>query len=350
MQSNSQQLEIREINDKTLWEEFLASVDVKEKTFLQSWNWGEFQANLGEKVFRLSIFEADNLKAVCLIIRVKAKRGTFLLIPHGPIVKGIDKAQAMQFLLPELKKIAKKEKCCFIRVAPIWSRGEENEKIFKDLGFKASPMHIHPELSWVLDLKRSEAELLADMRKTTRYLIKKGENDEDLQIIKSQDIKDIAIFNQLYQKTVARHDFTPFSLNYLEKEFISFAKDNQAVIFLAKYKNEYLAASVIIFWAGIGFYHQGASQQSKVPAAYLMQWQAISEAKRRGCSLYNFWGIADVTTEEELKNHPWRGLTLFKKGFSGEVIAYTKTQDYPITIRYWAVRAFEILRKKKRGF
>ncbi len=191
-----------------------------------------------------------------------------------------------------------------------------------------------------------------NMRKTTRYLIRQGLKNPDLKILKSNEVKDVEIFNQLYQKTVSRHSFVPFSLNYLKNEFLSFSKDDQALIFLAKYKEEYLASAIVIFWQGIGFYHQGASVQkhSKIPASYLLQWEAIKEAKKRGCKLYNFWGVADVKSEEKLKKHPWKGLSLFKRGFGGYEKAYLKTQDLSLSKRYWLVYVFEKIRKVKRGF
>jgi len=46
-------MEIKEINNKEDWEGFLLRCD--EKTFLNSWNWGEFQKREGEKIWRLGI-------------------------------------------------------------------------------------------------------------------------------------------------------------------------------------------------------------------------------------------------------------------------------------------------------
>jgi lipid II:glycine glycyltransferase (peptidoglycan interpeptide bridge formation enzyme) len=171
---------------------------------------------------------------------------------------------------------------------------------------------------------------------------------EDLKIKKSQNPKDIEIFNTLYQKTVNRHHFIPFSLNYLKNEFSAFLADGQILMFLAEYQGECLASAIIIFWQGMAFYHQGASSQKypKIPASYLLQWEAIKEAKNRGCKIYNFWGI----TEIDSKKHPFWGLTCFKKGFGGYEKKYVKTQDLPLSIGYWLTFAFEKLRKKKRGF
>ncbi len=344
-------MEIQEITDKEVGESFLSQCS--QKTFLQSWNWGEFQKALGEKVWRFGFFENNELLAVCLVIKIKAKRGSFLFIPHGPVIKLHNfekKSKILTLLTKKSKETAKKEKCSFIRIAPVWERNEENAKLFGQIGFLQAPIHAHAELSWLLDIKPSEEQLLQKMRKTTRYLIKQGQNNSDLKITKSQNIKDIEIFNELYQTTVKKHHFKPFSLNYLQNEFLSFAKDSQAVVFLASHKNEYLASAIVIYWQGTGFYHQGASKTSKIPAAYFLQWEAIKEAKKRNCIIYNFWGIADVKNEQELKKHPWAGLSLFKQGFGGYERAYLKTQDLPLSWKYWPIRYFELFRKWKRGF
>jgi len=352
-------MEIKTINDKIKWEEFLSQCS--EKTFLQSWNWTEFQKTLESKIWRFGVYENGQLLAISLVIKIKAKRGTFLFLPHGPMIKMKNekgkekndnlKSKNLNIFLEELKKIAKQEKCSFIRVAPIWQNNEENKKIFKELGFKQAPIHIHPQLTWQLDIGLAEDQLLANMRKTTRYLIKQGLKNKELVIEKSKNIEDVEIFNKLYQTTVNRNHFNPFSLDYLKNEFSAFLKDGQTLIFLAKHKGECLASAIIIFWQGIGFYHQGASKTSKIPASYLLQWEAIKEAKGRGCKIYNFWGVADARNIKisKYRKHPWAGLTLFKKGFGGYEKEYLKTQDLPLSFKYWLTYIFEKLRKIKRG-
>ena len=42
--------EVQEIKNKEIWEGFL--LDCQEKTFLQSWNWGEFQIKTGNKILK----------------------------------------------------------------------------------------------------------------------------------------------------------------------------------------------------------------------------------------------------------------------------------------------------------
>lgn len=192
------------------------------------------------------------------------------------------------------------------------------------------------------------------MRKTTRYLIRQAQKNKDIEVIQSQKVEDIKKFNDLYRETVDRQQFAPFSLNFLKNEFSAFNKDAEITIFLGKYKKEIISSGIFIFWQGIGFYHQGASslKYPKIPVSYLLQWEAIREAKRRGCKKYNFWGIAPLTSDFKLQkpNHPWAGLTLFKIGFGGYEKDYVNTQDLPISFKYWLTYIFETVRKQKRGF
>jgi len=291
------------------------------------------------------------------VIKIRAKRGTFLFVPHGPVVKyqvSSIKYQVLETLLGEVRKTAKSEKAGFLRIAPIWRRNREDIIFFKKLGFKNAPIHIHPEVTWELNITPSEEELLMNMRKTTRYLIRQGLKNKALEIVKSQNIEDLKIFNEIYQETAARHSFVPFSLEYLRNQFSAFNPSQQISIFLAKYKEKVISGAIIVFWQNIAFYHHSASlsKYGKIPVSYLLQWEIIKEAKRRGCSRYNFWGIApEVRDKSQLSKskHPWVGLTLFKMGFGGCRKEYIKTQDLPFSLFYWLTYIFEKLRKIKRG-
>ncbi len=351
-------MEIREITNKNLWEGFLKGC--YPKTFLQSWNWGEFSKSMGQKIWRLGVFEKGELLATCLVVKVKAKRGTFLMVEHGPNIKYKIKNEKLKIsvqnlklhilklILDKLKEIAKEEGVSFIRVCPIWERTKENEEIFKKLGFRNAPIHVHPEVSWILDLDKTEEELLYGMRKTTRYLIRQAQKNPEIQIKKSQSLEDLKKFYAIYQETASRHKFVPFSFSYLKNELEIFKRDNQVIVFLGEYKKETVAGAVVIYWQNGGFYHHGASlrKYSKVPVSYLIQWEAIKEARERGCDFYSFWGIAP----EDRPNHPWRGLTLFKKGFGGKKEEYVKTKDYVLSWRYKINWFVETLRKIKRGY
>jgi len=351
----------QEIKNKEAWEEFLSRCE--EKTFLQSWNWGEFWQKMGNKIWRLGIFEkmGGDLTSATLAVKVAAKRGTFLLVQHAPIMENPkseirnpkqiqnSKLEIINTILTELERIAKEEGCNFIRVAPLLERNEENKKLFQNLGLRESPMHASAyEATWKLDITKPEDELLADMRKTTRYLIRQAEKNPNITIEKSVNLSDIGIYQKLNKEVARRQNFVPFSDQYIRNEFEVFTRDGQALWLFGKYKGEVTAGALVIFWSGVGFYHQAASlsKYAKFSIPYLLQWEAIKEAKRRGCKLYDFWGYVDTKYQ---RNHPWAGPTLFKMGFGGRAYEYVKTQDLPLSKKYWLTYFFEKIRKIRRG-
>ncbi len=349
-------MELKEITSKNEWEDFLSQH--AEKTFLQSWNWGEFNIQMGGKIWRFGVYDAGLLIAVVLVFKISARRGTFLFIPHGPIVidnlAGKDKKEILELILIQLSEVAKEEKASFIRVSPILIDNEENRNVFLDLGFRQAPIHMHPEVTWELDITLPEEDLLINMRKTTRYLIRQAEKNPDIEIVISDKIEDLKLFWPIYLETAKRHHFVLFSEKYLEAEFRSFIGNRQILIFLGKYKGEVVSSAIFVFWQNMCFYHQSGSisKYNKIPVSYLLQWRAIKEAKNRGCETYNFWGIApDIETElgAQKSKHPWAGLSLFKMGFGGYKKNYIKTQDFIISKKYWINYLIESVRKRKRN-
>ncbi|MFZ3073516.1 MAG: peptidoglycan bridge formation glycyltransferase FemA/FemB family protein [Minisyncoccales bacterium] len=341
---------IKEINNKGEWENFLEKCG--RKSFLNSWEWGEFQVGQGFKILRLGAVDNSRLIALALAVKIKAKRGTYILIQHGPNIIETNPV-AIQKILDELflwlKEWAKKEGASFIRCAPLLERNEQNLEIFKNLGLREAPMHANAyEATWKLDIGQPEDDLLKGMRKTTRYLIRQAQKNPDISVEKSALGKEIEIYGGLNEELARRQKFVAFKKDYIEREFNAFAKDGQALWFIGRYKGEPAAASLVVFWSGIAFYHQAASRMkfAKYSIPYLLQWEAIKEAKARGCAIYDFWGYTDP---KAFPKHPWAGPTLFKMGFGGRAHEYVKTMDLPLSWKYWPVYIFESLRKLKRG-
>jgi dTDP-4-amino-4,6-dideoxygalactose transaminase/lipid II:glycine glycyltransferase (peptidoglycan interpeptide bridge formation enzyme) len=332
---------ITAVTDENEWEGFLQKL--QPHSFLQSWKWGEHNEQTGSKIFRVGAYRKTDLVAVGSFIKIEARRGSFLLCPHGPVfANGEGEAALLRVLADECVRIARAEKCDFIRFCPLSS--PETKTAYRRLGFKNAPIHMHPEVSWMLDITKPESELLKDMRKTTRYLVKKMEK-EGVEITGSKNPDDIEKFWPVYRATVERQHFTPFRKEALKKEFELFAKDDQAAFFFGTQNGKVVAAAIIIFYNGQAFYHHSGSLSSGSNVSYLLQWRVIQEAKRRGCTLYNFWGISPA----DRPNHPWAGLSLFKKGFGGFAEEYLHAQDKPITAQYAVNYAVETARRIKRG-
>lgn len=371
-------MKVVEITDRLLWQDFFDKNG--SPSFLQAWEWGEFEQKTGYEISHLAVLENKTLKVIALVIKIKARRGNFLFIPHGPIFQipnsNQQETKKTQYsklklqkkiisqLLNYLVMLAKKEKFSFIRIAPTLFDSPENQQIFNDLGFRKAPIYMHAERLWVLNLNKSDEELLKSMRKTTRYLIKRAQRDGVI-IEKRTDSKAVDDFLKIYEETARRENFVPFSKTFIKEEFNAFNKTGNAIFLFGSVptasstpeveggvssgqneKNKkHLASALVIFTKSTAFYHQGASIHTKIPVTYALQWEAIKEAKRRGCRFYNFWGIHQPGRTPK----SWQGLTLFKTGFGGRQVDYLPTQDYIISPKYYLTFLYEKLLEWRRG-
>ncbi|MDX1608003.1 MAG: peptidoglycan bridge formation glycyltransferase FemA/FemB family protein [Candidatus Spechtbacterales bacterium] len=340
-------MSIKEIKNEQEWDGFITAQD--EHTFLQSWAWGELNKELGDKIFRIGIYKNKKIVAAILIIKVNARRGNFLFIPHGPVVNkdlDISMYEVIEELTNELRNIAKKEKdVVFIRISPLMKDMPENKKIFQNFGYMDAPIYMHAETTWQVDLNRKEKEIMMDMRKNTRNLIRRA-GREGVEVISGTGEDLTEEFLKLYKETAKAQGFVPFSDKYIKKEIEKFRGD--AKIYLAKWKGKVLSTALIPAYGDSAFYHHGANsaKHRKIPASYALQWQAIRDAKEEGRAHYNFWGIAKDTED---KNHPWYGLSLFKRGFGGYRKDYLHAQDLPLKWTYVVNYVVEKIRLIKRG-
>lgn len=335
--------EVKEVIEKIEWESFLGKHP--EANFLQSFAWGQFHKNLGKKVSLLGFYKDGTLVGVMLSIVEPARRGRYLTVPGGPIIDWNNKA-LVAFFVEEIKKIGKENKCVFVRVRPQLESDEVSRSMFKSLGFRSAPVHLHAELTSQLGLNVSEEELLGKMRKNTRYEVRKAQS-LGIKIETTTDEKKIKDFYDLQISTSQRKGFVPFSYKFLLEQFKVFAAEGNALLYSAFHGKTKLAQAFIIFYGQEAVYHYGAStpEGRKYPGAYLIQWEAIMEAKRREMTRYNLWGVAP----EENKNHRFYNLSVFKRGFGGQEVEYLHAQDLIIDKpRYLLNLAVEIVRKKIR--
>ncbi len=331
----------KRIDDPAVWELFV--LRYSPNALFQSWMWGEVQVRLGVLLTRHGLYEDGELIGVMQLAKVNAKRGSFLHVRHGPIFakNSLKVWKSAQHYLTDL---AKKEGCFFVRISPLLLPSPQVQEILDSLHMRPAAIHrMDGEYCWVLDLDPTEDQLLSSMRKTTRYEIRKAEKD-GVKITKTTDPKNLREFFNLYTATSKRQGFVPHT--GIQEEFEVFAKKNQAVLYIGKVNKETVAAALILYYGNQAIYHHGASIYSKAPVSSALQWEAIRDAKKRGMKVYNFWGIAP----ENSANHPWRGITLFKKGFGGRNIEYIHAQDLVVSPLYIIPRTIEMVRRIIKGY
>lgn len=338
---------IKEINDIKIWENFIARY--APESLFQSWNWGEVEKTVLFKkekqpyFKRMAFFEDDKLLGIAQINKVEARRGRFLHLRHGPVFAKWDKSIIKGFI-NQIKGIAIRNKCCFVRISPLLANSSENREIFKTSGFKDAPIHgMDGEYVWILDLIKNEDDLLKGMRKTTRNLIKQAEK-LGVVIKKTTDEDEMSDFFSLYELTAKRHHFVKHT--GIMEEFREFNKNKEIVLYKGYFQDKLISVALIIYYNNQAIYHHSASVEQKIPVNYLLQWEVIKDAKKKRLAQYNFWGISP----EGKKNHPWRGLSLFKQGFGGRIKEYLHAQDLPLSLKYCTTYIVETVRKIRKGY
>lgn len=326
-----------------------------EANFLQSPAYGKMNELLGDKVI---VEEFGGLGHALMIIR-NAKRGRYMEIPCGPLLDWHDK-KAAKVVFAKIAEIGRAEKCVFVRVRPQLVATPENLKVLEGLGLKKSPMHLAAEHTVIIDLSVSEEELLKNMRRQTRYEVRRAEKlGIFVEKFNSEEI--FKEFHTVQAETAKRQGFIPPSLKVLLAEREAFGENIQ--IYVAKIasgqikeapinipknrENLPIAYGMIIRDGKEGDYYEAASTDlnHKLPGAYALLWQAMRDLKADGYERFNLWGIAPANQP----NHRYAGVTTFKTGFGGEIVEFVPAHDLVLSkVGYLKDLLVEKARKKRR--
>lgn len=314
--------------------------EFREANFLQSPEYGKMNELLGCKV----ITRDFGGRGWALMIVRDARRGRYLEIPCGPLINFTDKKLTDE-VMAEIRKVATEEQCVFVRLRPQLMASKPNLALLEALGLAESPMHLAAEHTVMIDLKSSEEEMLARMRRQTRYEVRRAsklgigvEHGNSGALFKE--------FHMVQMETAKRQDFIPPSLDVLMAEKKAFGDKIQ--IYVAKTaEGEPVAYGLIIGDGREADYYEAASTDlnRKLPGAYALLWQAMRDLKKAGYERFNLWGIAPAGQP----NHRYAGVTTFKTGFGGEIVEYVPAHDMVIArMRYLKNFVVEVARKKKR--
>lgn len=311
-----------------------------EANLLQSPEYGKMNEIIGEKVI---IEDFGNLGRALMIVR-NAKRGRYLEIPCGPLIDWKNKNLAKS-ATKKIADIAKSEKCVFVRIRPQLSATPENLKLLEELDFRKSPMHLAAEHTVMVDLTKSEDELLAGMRRQTRYEVRRADK-LGIKVISGNSEELFKEFHAEQVKTAHRQNFIPPSEKVLNAEREAFG-GNIKIYVAETAEGEKIAYGLIIGSGEEADYYEAASTElnRKLPGAYALLWQAIRDAKKAGYKRFNLWGIAPAGQP----NHRYAGVTTFKTGFSDNIVEFVPAHDLVISkVKYLKNLVVENVRKKKR--
>jgi len=321
---------------------------------LQSLEWGNFRKKTGVKVIRGNNFQLT-------IHKMPHTPFTIGYLPKGPMptVEMID----------ELKKIGKEEKCVFIQLEPNVPMFASEEPVpvtsevaegllrggsLKMLGLQPSFHPLFTKYTFILDLIRSEEDLLKNMHPKTRYNIKLAQK-HGVRVVEDNSDKAFEIYLKLMQETTKRQNFYAHDEKYHRvmwetlKSQISnlksqISKNNlTAHLLLANYKPEVgdikpitnhqspitLVAWILFVYKDTLYYPYGASSSlyRETMASNLMMWQAIKFGKKLGLKKFDMWGSLSPNPD---KKDPWYGFHKFKQGYGGQLVEFVGSYDLVI--------------------
>ena len=320
-----------------------------EANFLQSPLWAETNRLVGHKLV-VRTFED---RAMFLGIIKDARRGRYLEIPGGPLVDWEDQ-KLVKTVYESILEAAKQEKCVFVRFRPQLFRTSENEQLIKNLkkeikglDLRPAPMHLHAQNTILLDLSKTEEELLMSMRRQTRYEVRRAEK-LNLKVVEDSSEQAFEEFHSVQAETAKRQNFIPPSKNELLAERKAFSPDHLKLYKVLDENAKPVAYGLVLIYGKEAEYFEAASTDlnRKLPGAYALLWRAISDLKALGIERFNLWGIAPPGVE----HHRYSGVTTFKAGFGGEVVEFIPAQDIVVDkLKYKFDELIENVRKKKRN-
>lgn len=357
------QARILNLEEEHIWAEFVKNQSLG--TIHQTPEWGHFQAEVPERgkywiiVLEKSVPAASAPKIIAgtLLIRHSLPKGyCWLYAPRGPLVNS---QLQMDTLLDEIKKIAKQENAIFLRVDPPieidfqCAEGAQHP-ILKFHHFRKINKGFQPEHTLMLDLTKSEQQLLAEMKPKGRYNIKLAEKKGVK--IRTSDItnkekfeKDLSEFYEILNETTSRDGFHSHNIEFYKNMLQTLHP--QAFLHLAEYDGKIIAGSINTYFKDTATYYYGASGNShrNLMAPYLLHWQAIKEAKAKGYKYYDLFGIAPMRQRRVAfiprRSHPWLGVTEFKRKFGGMEISYQPAQEYAFKKSlYLAYRLYKMVK------
>lgn len=336
-------MEIIEATNQQEWDKFITSHE--ESNFLQSWDFYEFHIARGKSVVRKLFKNGEEIIGAYAGVIETAKRGRYMAIAGGPIIDWKNK-KLVKAVFEDIKKEGNKHNCVFVRVRPQLELSDKSLALMKELGLKRAPMFLSVEYAGILDLTKSEEEILAGASQGFRRKLRKAEKNE-ITIETSKDPKIVKTFYEIEVKHAQRQKFIAFSEDFLTKQFAAFAKNDEVIMYTAKKDGEILAQNFMIFYGDECSYHYGTSTDlgTKYSAAPLLHMEAMREARNRGIKRYNLWGIVGL---DETK-HRFYGVSEFKRSFGCQELKYTPAHDMILNkSKYLINKTVETIRKHVR--
>lgn len=324
-----------EESSRQQWNDFVAEWP----TFglMQSYEWGELKERQGWQAVRLAVEHQGEIVAAAQVLIRPAARGlvSMAYIPRGPLVNWEDREIATA-LCEAIHQEARRHRAIFLRIEPPLLHSPTAHSLLQSYGFQHVNHTNQPRCSMIVDLPEDMDELLIALPASTRANIRRSERKGVTIEVASES--HLATLYHLMQITSERGDFPIRMSDYYEQEWRTLNPSGQAQLFIARYKDETIAAQMpFCFGEHAATFHAGSlNEYRNLKAGYLMMWKAMCWAREQGCHTFDLWGIPDEVGELSVRGEPipegrkgglW-GVYYYKRAFRGRVVYYVGAYDY----------------------
>lgn len=274
---------------------------------LQSPAWGEFRRTMGIDVARVDDWQITFHK-------IPYTPWTIGYFPKGPAPK--------KEMIEKLVELGKQKNAIFIQLEPNVTTP------YKPFRFPALVPSHHPlftKYTFVLDLTKSEDELLAAMHPKTRYNIRVAQK-HNVEVKEDNSPKAFTEYLRLTEETTSRQGFYAHNTTYHQTMWNVMREAGIAHLFTATYKDEVLSAWIVFVWGDTVYYPYGSSSRNyrEVMAPTLLLWEIVKWAKRKGLKKFDLWGAMGPDPDT---NDPWYGFHRFKQGFNPKLVEFVESYD-----------------------
>jgi lipid II:glycine glycyltransferase (peptidoglycan interpeptide bridge formation enzyme) len=325
-------MEIKQIKNQEEWQKYLDYCP--KKTFLQTWQWGEFQESLGRKVERLAIFSNRKLLGISLCVIHNSRFQKYIYCPRGPLLVQND-IQTYTQVLGELKGYWEDRGVGNIKVDPALVADTDIAKVPKLLGFKHSINFIQSEHNWMIDLVGENEEDLFDwckdhgMSKNYPTYIRRARR-KGVKVEFSKKEKDWDLFHTYLKLSGERKGFEVKSKKYHMDMFKYLGKDSDILRLGIARKDDKILAMIVIAMCGdevSTLYSAQTDTDSNLRSTMLLRWECMLLGQKEGFKRFNNWGVLPDDRYE--KGSPGYGYSHYKRSFGGYLESIERTYEYP---------------------
>jgi len=206
---------------------------------------------------------------------------------------------------------------------------------------------VHLQQTVIIDLTKSEDELLSNMKQKHRYNIKLA-SKKGIDVKFGRGEKDFNTFLDLYKETGKK--YSSRSEKYLKTVWNNLKQENSVIIATANFENTPLVSWMLFLFKDTILYPYGGAieKYKNYMPGYLLVWEIIKWGKTNGFSKFDLFGI---NLPREYKDEDFgslKGYTRFKMGFGGSVITYFDTIE--LIINPLLYKIFTIFRNFRSTF